>query len=515
MPDRPSSHRIEVGLSVEPEAVDARPDVAAPFCIALFGDFSARSHRGIVEAGRMIAGREPVVVDRDNLDEVLARLRPELHVRLQGERDPAVRVRFAELDDFHPDRLYDRLPVFEGVRELRRRLVESGGSASPPRESQGWGGGGGGGSEVAGGALPRPSGTPGNLLDQIVRESPGAADERSPLEGGDLQAYLNRIVAPYLVPAADPRRQALIAELDAAAASGIRALLHHPEFQGLEALWRGVRLLAHGVESDTDVRLYLIDVTKAELAADQLESADAGSSAVCRLLADPPAAVRAAGWGALGGLYAFTPEARDLQLLGRLGTVAQLVGAPWIGGADPRLVGCDSLESTPDPSDWAAASDPGWLSLRRLPEARWIGLALPRFLLRLPYGEHGTRCEGVPFEEFPDIPAHEEYLWGNPAFPCLLLLAQAVAESGRPAYPGMNLEIGGLPLHLLLGPGGTTTKPCAEAVLGERAVERIMDRGLMPLISMRDSDRIRLLRFQSVAEPMAALAGRWMTASLG
>ena len=121
----------------------------------------------------------------------------------------------------------------------------------------------------------------------------------------------------------------------------------------------------------------------------------------------------------------------------------------------------------------------------------------------------------MPFEEFPDIPAHEEYLWGNPAFPCLLLLAQAVAESGRPAYPGMNLEIGGLPLHLLLGPGGTTTKPCAEAVLGERAVERIMDRGLMPLISMRDSDRIRLLRFRSIAEPMAALGGRWMTVPQG
>jgi len=486
MPDRPGAHRIEVGLSVEAEAVDGRPNVAAPFCIALFGDFSARSHRGIVEAGRMIAGREPVLVDRDNLDEVLARLQPELHVRLQGERDPAVRVRFAELDDFHPDRLYERLPAFEGVRELRRRLVEPGGSAPPRRESL----------------------TAGNLLDQIVQESPGAADERSPLEGGDLQAYLNRIVAPYLVPAADPRRQALIAQLDAAAASGRRALLHHREFQGLEALWRGVRFLAHGVESDSDVRIYLIDVTKAELAADQLESADAGNSEVYRLLADPPAAVREAGWGALGGLYAFAPDAQDLQLLGRLGTVAQLVGAPWIGGADPRLVGCDSLSSTPDPSDWADASDPAWSSLRRLPEARWIGLALPRFLLRLPYGEHGTRCDGLAFEESPEEPPHEDYLWGHAAFPCLLLLTQAVAEAGR-------LEIGGLPLHLLPGPGGTTTKPCAEAVLGERAVERIIDRGLMPLIAIRDSDRLRLLRFQSIAEPMTALAGRWMAASEG
>jgi type VI secretion system protein ImpC len=501
MRDKPSAHRIDVGLSVEPRAPDAKPEVEAPFCIALLGDFSARAHRGIVEAGRAIATRQPVPVDRDNVDEVLARLRPELHVRLQGARDPAVRVRFTELEGFHPDHLYEQLPLFDGVRELRRRLMEAAGSVQPAREST---------TEVvqvAGG----DGGTPGrNLLDQIVQQSARASEEPSPLEGGDLQAYLNRIVAPYLVPAADPRRQALIAQLDAASASGMRALLHQPAFQALEALWRGVALLTRRIESDTDVRLYLIDVSKAELAADQDESADVTHSGVYRLLAEPPAEVRAGGWGALGGMYAFAPTAADLRLLGRLGAVARLVGAPWIGGADPRLVGCDSIHATPDPSDWAAGLDPGWQALRLTPEARWVGLALPRLLLRLPYGEHGSPCSALPFEEFQDGPAHDEYLWGNSAYACLLLLAQVVAESGRPSYPGMNLELGGLPLHLVRTPGGPSAQPCAEAVLSERAAERILDGGLMPLISIRDTDRIRLVRFQSIAEPPAALGERWL-----
>jgi type VI secretion system protein ImpC len=501
MRDRPSGHRIQVDLSVDPEVVDARPEVEAPFCIALFGDFSARGHRGIGDAGLGMATREPVLVDRDNLDEILAGLRPELHVPLQSERDSAVRVRFTTFEDFHPDRLYERLPVFEGVRELRRRLAESAPQGQPPRQSPA--------------EEPPAAGGGGNLLDQILQQSPAATEEPAPLEGGDLQAYLNRIVAPYLIPAADPRRQALLAELDAASARGLRALLHHPDFQALEALWRGVHLITQGVESDTEVRLYLFDVTKAELAADQRESADAAGSRVYRRLAEPPAAAPESGWGALGGLYSFAPDAADLELLGRLATVARLVGAPWISAADPRLAGCDSIHSTPDPADWVAEVRPEWQAVRRIPDARWIGLAMPRFLLRLPYGERGSRCEALPFEELSDNPAHEEYLWGNPAFPCLLLLAQAIAASGRPAYAGMNLEVGGLPLHVVSGPGGTTTQSCAEAVLGERAAERIMDGGLMPLISTRDSDRIRLMRFQSISEPLAPLRGRWMAGPQG
>jgi predicted component of type VI protein secretion system len=126
---------------------------------------------------------------------------------------------------------------------------------------------------------------------------------------------------------------------------------------------------------------------------------------------------------------------------------------------------------------------------------------MPRFLLRAPYGNEGTRCEAQPFEELSTPPAHDEYLWGNPAFACLLLLVQAIAESGEPMRAGMRLDIRGLPF--------VAARPCGEALLGERAAERILDWGLMPLVSIRDSDGVRLPRMQSIAEPMAALAGVW------
>lgn len=488
MSDRATTHRIDVSLSVEPrESPGSTPEVAAPFCIALLGDFSARAHRGITQSGPALAGRTPMPVDRDTVNDVLASLRPELHVRLHGERDAAVRIGFAELEDFHPDRLYERLPVFEGARELRRRVTESGYETPPQSGTSG----------------------AGSLLDQIVRQSPGVADEPSPLEGGDLQSYLNRLVAPYLVPGADPRRQALIVELDAASSDGLRALLHLPEFQALEALWRGVALLAQQIESDSEVQLYLIDVSKAELVGDQEASADARSRGVCHLLAAPPAGAPAAGWGVLGGVYSFGPESADLRLLDRLGTIGRIVGAPWVAAADPRLVGGGAIHAAPDPADWAADSDERWQALRRQPDAHWVGLALPRFLLRLPYGEQSNRCDTLPFEEFADTPVHEHYLWGNPALACIALLARAIAQTGRPLYPGMDLELDGLPLHLIPKPGGMTTVPCAESWLGAQAAERLMDSGLMALMSVRDAGRVRLVRFQSIAQPPMPLAGRW------
>ena len=460
MRDRSSGHRIEVGLDVEPRAIDAMPQSEAVFSIALFGDFSGRAHRDS-DLTRALASSEAILVDRDNLNEVLALLRPELHVPLHRDDAPVLRVQFRRLDDFHPDHMYERLPLFEGVRALRSQLAEPARRPQPPREPA----------------------SHGSLLDDIVRQSPSAdrAADAAPFEGGDLQAYLNRIVAPHLVSPTDPGRQAVLAELEEAAANGLRALLHNPEFQALEALWLGVRLLTRAVESDTGVQLYLFDVTKRELAE---------TSRVHKLLAGSR-------WSVLAGLYSFLPIAGDLELLGRLGTIASLVGAPWLSAADPRLAGSASVHPSPDPDDWRTDPLPAWQALRRTPEARWIGLAMPRFLLRLAYGDRGTRCEALPFEELSDSPAHEDYLWGNPTLACLLVLVRAIAESGRPMYSAMNLEIGDLPL--------AAGQPCIEALLGERAAERILDRGVMPLVGMRDADRIRLLRFQSIADPPTPL----------
>jgi type VI secretion system protein ImpC len=106
-----------------------------------------------------------------------------------------------------------------------------------------------------------------------------------------------------------------------------------------------------------------------------------------------------------------------------------------------------------------------------------------------------------------DAPRHEEFLWGNPAIACALLLGEAFAESGWTVRS--RLDITGLPLHVVRTTTDVDALPCAEVVLSERAMEWMLERGIMPLLSMKGGDAVRLGRFETIADPIASLAGRW------
>jgi type VI secretion system protein ImpC len=127
---------------------------------------------------------------------------------------------------------------------------------------------------------------------------------------------------------------------------------------------------------------------------------------------------------------------------------------------------------------------------------------MPRFLLRQPYGKSSDPIESFAFEEMATVPEHESYLWGNPAFLCGLLLADAFAAEGSDAegYHGGG-EVGGLPVHHFTAEGETQVKPCAEAWLGERAAAAILRHGIMPVLSVRGRDAVQLLTLQSLSNP--------------
>jgi len=502
-----------VNLTAGGDGEGARPTAETPFCVAILGDFSGRGNRGISEA-KSIGKRRAVLVDRDNFDEVLGRAGAE--IQLPMEEGSALKLKFSELEDFHPDRIFERLDVFGKLRGLRGRLADAA-TFQKAAEELGLGSG-------AAAAPKKTDMTPvvapsaaklasGSLLDDMIEQTEARvateAPRRSTDEVGD---FARRVVAQHLVSNPDPRQPEILKVVDRAVGGLMRAVLHNPDFQALEAAWQAAFLLVRQLETGSQLKLYLIDISRQELAADLNSAKDLRQTGAYRLLVEQSVETPGAEpWALIVGNYSFGAGEEDAELLSGMARIANRAGAVFLAGASPRLLGCAALESTPQPREWKAAEKSGsWRELRRRAEAGSVGLALPRFLLRLPYGKKTSPLETFEFEEFPEAPVHEDYLWGNSAFVVALLLAQAFSDAGWEMRLGSVAQMEKLPVHVYVRDGESLVKPCAEVLLTEDAVERMVEEGLIPLVSFKGRDAVRVGRFQSIAEPLRGLAGRWV-----
>ena len=502
-----------VNLTAGGESSHARPRSETPFRIAILGDFSGRANRGISEADT-IAKRRTLFVDRDSFDQALARTGAEIHLAIG---DDALRLRFSDLEDFHPDRIFQHLEAFGKLRDLRGRLqdpstfqraanelgLRSSGSVSELRSA---------GTSPA--AAPKATRlAAGSLLEEMIEQTESrVAEDRYKRKPDEVREFAQRVAEEHLVSPPDARQPEILSVIDRGIGGLMRAVLHNRDFQALEAIWRATFLLVRQLETGSQLKLYVIDISKDELAADLKSAADLRDTGMYRLMVEQSVETPGAEpWAMIVGNYAFGSESDDAAVLSRMAQIAHRAHAPFVAEASPRLLGCDSLASTPYPREWKASNPPAgdWAALRRQPEADSVGLALPRFLLRLPYGKKTVPLESFDFDEFQELPKHEDYLWGNPGFAVALLLAQSFNEAGWDMKPGSISEIDRLPLHVYEKNGESESKPCAEVLLTEDAAQRILDEGLIPLVSFKDQDSARVMRFQSIAEPLRGLAGPW------
>jgi type VI secretion system protein ImpC len=336
------------------------------------------------------------------------------------------------------------------------------------------------------------------------RLAPVAAEQTAAsYDAGSLPELVRRVVAPHLIAdtgEASPR----VADIDAAIVSTLRLLLHSPDFQRLEALWRGVDFLVRRLDTDERLQIHLIDIAPGELRLDL--AGDRARSGLFRLLVEDGARTPgAAPWSLLVGCYMLGEDAGDVALLQELAGVARASGAPLVVGGHPSLAGCRSFAASPDPDDWTESEPDGWRVLRGSLDALGLAVVLPRFLLRLPYGERTDPCELLRFEEATGegLLEHDCYLWGNGALAAALSLGDVLARGD--ASPHAK-RIGSLPLHVVRAGGDVLAKPCSEVLLGDRDVERLLDRGVTPLMWVKDSDEVVIPRVQSIAAPLAPLA---------
>jgi type VI secretion system protein ImpC len=514
----PSRSPVEVNIDVEPgsQRAPAKPEPETPFRIAVLGDFSGRANRLRQDPAAALPDPRPIFIDRDNFDGVMTRL--EAKLSLPSEGGGTITLGFRELEDFHPDRIFEQVGLFGKLRALRRRFADPKTFAEASAEL---------GLAPRAGTQPRrepparesapqppPPSAMMDLLSGAVEATERRADPGARKTTDVLQAYIEKIVAPHTVSRADPRQEDVVARCDSVITETMRAVLHHPHVHALEEAWRSLFFLVDRLPTNPQLKVFLIDLSREEMEAGLMAAKDLRATQLHRLLVEQTVGTTGGEpWAVVVGNYTFEPLTRDAELIGRIAMLAALSGAPFLAAASPGFVNCKSFGEQPDPDDWDQPVDAEarqlWDAVRQFPEASYVGLALPRFLLRLPYGRSTTPLESFAFEEMPSPSNHETYVWGNAAFMCAYLLGQAFDEDGWKLRPGQVNRVDGLPLHVYKEAGDAVAKPCAEALLTDRAAERILDRSLMALLSIRERDAAQLVRFQSLADPPASLSGPW------
>lgn len=485
----------------------------------IMSDFSGRGLRAEISE---LVSQSLIPVDVDNFEDVLLRLAPQIELPQDDPAKPTMRLQFEELDDFHPDSLFRKLEIFQEHRRLREQLLnpstfsEAVAGLKGRAESR---------TEVLrpDDDMPDPgrgdeSETQEELLGRLLgarssADHPGKGERPSAQSTHDtVDEFIERTVAPHVVPDVELEQTHLVAALDGAIGLEMRNTLHHPSFQALEASWRGLHKLVTTVQTEENVQVYLFDASKEELVADVDRSGgDLERMKLYRVLAEHDMGTPGGeSWSLFVGNYRFETSADDLKVLASLGTIGSLAGVPFLAEARPLLIGCESAQEAGEPTGWRPL-DPEhegrWRALRHSPVARWIGLLLPRFLIRSPYGEKSDPIDAFTFEELFGGTDHEAYLWCNPAFACAMVAAAAGEKRGGSITQGGISELGDLPGHIYVEGGETKKKACAEMYLSDRSAETILARGIMPLLSHKHRNAIRIARLQSIAAPPTALAG--------
>lgn len=486
-----------------PENSVATPDSDSPFRILVIGDFGSDNSWG-----------SPVKVDRDNLDRVLQRCN--VRVRPTGSMGfSGVEIPLASMEDFHPDRLYERLELFASMRERRDRLEDDSTFAEEAEAILAARGKPESGKLTSTSSPPATGIEVGDLFDQMLDQT--ETSQRSVVDqiatgSLNIDELVRQTIAPHLVDSADPRQAEFIAGVDSAIAETMRRLLHHPAYQHVEAAWLGVKMLIRRLETGPDLQIHLLNVSKSQLAEDVSSNDDLSRSRLYKLLFDATTVAGSDPWTVVIGNFTFDASPSDTEMLGRIAQIHSSAGAVFVAGALPAVVGCSDLAATPDPHDWSSprgdAAD-HWQALRALSAAASIALTLPRILARNPYGASSDPIDSFKFEEIPDGTVHRNYLWMNAAFVVATILGRSFSQAGWSLNSAWAPALEDLPVYFYDDNGESVLKPCGEVELVLRAGEVLSDAGLTPVHSVRDQGSVLVPSLRSLSSSQKPVAGAW------
>ena len=319
-------------------------------------------------------------------------------------------------------------------------------------------------------------------------------------------------LAPVPGAAPDPRRlverlAADIARLDALLTGQVNAILHHPRFQRMEASWRGLRYLVEQADNAQGVKIRVLSLSWRDLARDLERAIEFDQSQLFRKVYseefDMPGGEP---YGLLLGDFEIWPRScaehpyDDIALLRSISQVAAAAFAPFVAGVHPAMFGLDDFADLEQPLNVARTFDQAeylkWRAFRETEDSRFIGLVLPRILMRLPYEDGGGRVDGFRFREETTGPDHRHYLWGSAAYAFGAVAIRSFAQSGWLAgIGGVRRDVVGgglvsdLPVHCFsTDPHGIAPKCSTDVIINDYQEQELGELGFIPLCHCADTE---------------------------
>ena len=298
-----------------------------------------------------------------------------------------------------------------------------------------------------------------------------------------------------------------VAELDALLSRQVNAIIHHPVFQKLESSWRGLAYLVEQADEDESIKIRVLNVSWKELARDAERAIEFDRSQLFRKIYEDEFGMPGGEpYGVLLGDYEIHPwpsaehPVDDLATLTAVSGVAAAAFAPFVAAIHPSLLGLDRFAGLEQPIDLARTMGQKeflkWRAFRDTEDSRFVGLTLPRVLMRVPYADDDSRTDGFRFQEDVAQPDQSNYLWGNAAYAFGTVLMRAYAVSGwladiRGVEEGK--DSGGLVKELAVhsfstDKQGIAPKCSTDMIVTDRQEAELSRLGFIPLCHCKDTE---------------------------
>ena len=306
--------------------------------------------------------------------------------------------------------------------------------------------------------------------------------------------------------------ESIIAEIDQRLSEQLNQILHHENFKKLEGSWRGLSYLVNNTETDETLKIRVFNISKKDMAKTLKKfkgTAWDQSPIFKKLYEEEFGSPGGEPYGALVGDYDFDHSPPDVELLGEIAQIAAAAHAPFIAAAAPSLMNMDSWQELSNPRDltkiFQTAEYAPWRSMRDSEDARYVGLTMPRFLARMPYGANTNPVDDFAFEEDTEGADHSKYLWSNSAYAMGAKITNSFKQFGwcsqiRGVESGGMVE--GLPCHTFpTDDGGVDMKCPTEIAITDRREAELAKNGMMPLSHWKNTDYAVFVGAQSLQKP--------------